>query len=673
MLSLLLLAQAAAQAPPAAPPPQPQGVETYSPAFFADRHPGNALDMLNRVPGFTLDTGSSVRGYEGAAGNVLIDGQRPSSKSDPLDQILVRIPASEVARIEVIRGGAPGIDMQGKTVLANVVRKKTSGLKGLAEAKNFFIQDGRNTGGLRVDASGGGDGRTWDVSVQARKLSDNDIGGGPGTLIPGSGAPVQPFYINAIGNTQEYSGAGVYETPLLGGQLRLNGRLVSSKYKSDEQDQFFASAPRVETQAFVDLDHKTEIGARFARGFGADTTLEAVALRQTVHSEIDSAFAGAASRSDFTRTSDRSETIARSVVKRRFGPDLSLELGAEGALNRLDSDSGLTLDGQPAALPAADVQVKEKRGEVFAKSVWQPLRQWTVEASLRYEASTITSKGDVTLRKTLRFAKPRLLVTWAPTSTTQLRLRGEREVGQLNFDDFVATAHLSSPGTVFAGNPDLNPEQAWVAEAALEQRFWGSGLVALTARHYDLSDIVDRAPVFDPGGAIFDGPANIGDGRKTEVQLDLTLPTARLGVPRGQLKGSVRKGWTSVTDPTTRSERGISAYEPIQWTLSFSQDVPRWRFTWGVDVTGGIRERSYRYNLVEDFKISTLVMPYLEAHPRNDVTVRLELFNATTNTARDIATAYPGLRGGPGRPDIQVRKQNHLPTGAIIRLRKTFG
>src|ERR1700742_1639469 len=104
---LVLLAQAAVQAVPApiviAPGPAPagaaaskpvagDGVTRYGPEFFAAYGPANAQEMVNRLPGFTLDAGSGVRGYEGAAGNVLIDGQRPSSKTDTIDQLLYRTP-----------------------------------------------------------------------------------------------------------------------------------------------------------------------------------------------------------------------------------------------------------------------------------------------------------------------------------------------------------------------------------------------------------------------------------------------------------------------------------------------------------------------------------------------------------------------------------------------------
>ena len=51
---------------------------------------------------------SVSRGMAGTAGTVLIDGAGPSTKSDSLDQILRRIPAA-------------GVDMQGRSVVANVI------------------------------------------------------------------------------------------------------------------------------------------------------------------------------------------------------------------------------------------------------------------------------------------------------------------------------------------------------------------------------------------------------------------------------------------------------------------------------------------------------------------------------------------------------------------------
>jgi outer membrane receptor protein involved in Fe transport len=123
-VALAVAGPALAQEAPARPAAASQGgVIAYTPADFAASRPNTALDMVNRLPGFTVDVGDLVRGFAGAAGNVLIDGQRPTSKSELLTDTLARIPIDQVERIDIIRGGAAGIDMQGRTVIANVIRK----------------------------------------------------------------------------------------------------------------------------------------------------------------------------------------------------------------------------------------------------------------------------------------------------------------------------------------------------------------------------------------------------------------------------------------------------------------------------------------------------------------------------------------------------------------------
>jgi hypothetical protein len=119
-------------------------VTSYAPTYFVAASPTTALDMVQLLPGFTFDNGNSVRGFGGAAGNVLINADRPASKDDGLYDALKRIPASSVLRIDVIRGGAPGIDMQGKAIIANVVLRSDGGAKLLVAASVVRAYDGRH-------------------------------------------------------------------------------------------------------------------------------------------------------------------------------------------------------------------------------------------------------------------------------------------------------------------------------------------------------------------------------------------------------------------------------------------------------------------------------------------------------------------------------------------------
>lgn len=55
--------------------------------------------MVERVPGF-IDERASVRGFGGTAGNVLIDGERPSAKAQSLREILGQIQLNASSRVK---------------------------------------------------------------------------------------------------------------------------------------------------------------------------------------------------------------------------------------------------------------------------------------------------------------------------------------------------------------------------------------------------------------------------------------------------------------------------------------------------------------------------------------------------------------------------------------------
>jgi outer membrane receptor protein involved in Fe transport len=672
---LFLTAQAvAAVVAPAPSGPEAAGVTSYPQAFFAAQNPNSALEMVGRLPGFSLDTGDAVRGFEGAAGNVLIDGQRPASKTDSLDTILSRIPASKVERVDVIRGGAPGIDMQGKTVIANVVLKKGGAIRGLFAVSGYRLGDGRTFPGVRAEASGSlpGD-RTWEVALRGGGGPDDGVGPGASSFQFANGAPTRQARIAVHGDDLNGSATGAFETPLFGGRLRVNGLYAPEKFKEPETDTIIAPTPDVQTFNFVQRTTDTELGGRFTRNFGPDTNIELVGLRSTRHRSVDSTSLVDGSASDFFNDRQSSESIARAVAKRRFGQKISLEIGAETAVNKLDSVTRFTVDGASQDLPAANVQVEEKRSEAFVKATWRPAATWTADGGVRYETSDISSAGDVVLAKTLQFAKPRLTVSWTPVPATQLRVRFERVVGQLNFGDFVASSNLTTLG-VTAGNPNLNPEQAWVSEAAVEQQLWKGASLVFTGRHSKITDVVDRGPVFASDGSVFDTPTNIGDGTKDELIVDFTLPFDRLGWKGALLKGEVAKRWSAVTDPTTHQERTISGLHGTDWNATFSQDLPDQHLNLGVDFYGGFREDYFRFNTIETFKLQTFVRPFAEWKPGKGWSLRMELplINSPKTRLRDTFQFFPGPRSAGGKPDIQDRAF-HFPNGFYLRLRKDFG
>lgn len=674
MLLIHLLAQAAvAAAPqPAAAPAQPEGVISYPASFFAAQNPSNADEMIVRVPGFTIDTGSSVRGYEGAAGNVLIDGQRPSTKTDNLEEILRRISAQQVERIDIIRGGAPGIDMQGKAVIANVIRKQTGGIHGVAAVAFLYTGiDNRVKPQLRLEGNADRDGRHYEASFRTAGYVDDGNGKGPIQRSDGAGHDILNGALSSKGGGIQTIVAGVYSMPAWGGRLHVNGRLFWDDYRYRETDDIALPSHYYRKDFQKQDKFDTELGGSFRRALGPRDNLEIVALRQSDRLGYTEHFDEPGEANVFRQLNDTAETILRGVLKHQHSDALSWETGAEGAYNTLDAQQNFVDNGQNVPLPAGNVRVEEKRWEAFGKGVWQIAKPLTLEAVLKEEGSTISASGDVHLQKSLYFTKPRVMVSWDVDPKTQVRLRYERVVGQLNFSDFAASSSLSTGGVLTAGNPDLNPEQDWVSEAAIERRFLGAGDISLTWRHSEIKDAQDRAPVFTPNG-VFDAPANIGDGKKDEYIVEATIPLDVIGIKAGQLRGTGTWRHSEVTDPTTRQKREISGLRPMEWEAHFTQDIPRYRLTWGVDAFGPWRETYYRFDQVETRKLKTWVTLFGEWKPKPDTSVRLEWDNIGERGFRNTVTQYKGPRSTAPIDFIQNRYPK-FGQEVFFRVRKTFG
>src|SRR6185437_9911155 len=121
------------------------------------------------------------------AGNVLINGQRPTSKTDSLSAVLSRIVAGDVERIDVIRGSAPGIDMQGKPVVANIIRKETPSTALVAVASGTYFNTGRILPGAQLQYSHTAGPRSYDLSIRRDPNFNDQMGEANITRIDGAG------------------------------------------------------------------------------------------------------------------------------------------------------------------------------------------------------------------------------------------------------------------------------------------------------------------------------------------------------------------------------------------------------------------------------------------------------------------------------------------------------
>jgi len=682
----LAVAQGAAAAPGStaidAGPAANAGVTSYQPAFFAGVRPNTALDMVNALPGFSLDTGSAVRGFAGAAGNVLIDGDRPATKNDTLDEVLKRIPASTVARIDVIRGGAPGIDMQGKTMIANVIRKVDNGLKLTTAVAPTALWNGKFAYGLRLE----GTKRQGDTSFEGSLLlgtgADDGTGDGPHTVSTPAGVVTQSDLEHYFGEGGQDKATAAMETPLLGGKLRVEGSYVHNPYFSQNND--YSDLPAAQQVEIYKQDQDTgEMGLRYVRRFGPKIGIEIYALQQLgAYSEYDN-LGTPFDDTLFTLGKRQGESILRGIAT--FDPIATLQVqsGLEGDFNWQTSRTAEIDQGAPVFVPAANVHVTETRGEAFVDATWRALSNLTVEGGVRVEASTIASTGDFVATEHFLFPKPRVVATWSPDKADQLQLRVEREVGQLDFDDFAATGTLGTGE--HAGNPSLVPQQDWVIEATYDRRFWKGGDASLTLRQYWLEDAIDYAPLcptgdFLPGSTLcnpddeYDAPANIGSGWKRELAASLTLPTDKLMLPSGQLV--LRATWrlSQVIDPSTHLPREISGLHPVDAEAHYTQGLAGLKSRWGFDVFPSYRQTEYHFDEIDTQRLGLWIDAYVEYQPRPDFSLKLEADNITSHGLEQIRAFYDPYRDvdGGALSSIDNRSPRFGPE-LTIRARKTFG
>ncbi|WP_162314868.1 TonB-dependent receptor plug domain-containing protein [Pseudoxanthomonas yeongjuensis] len=645
------------------------GVTGFETGYFSRSQPATAYDMVILLPGLRpIEGDADLRGYAGTGGNILIDGQRPASKGQTLEEILKRIPASAVERVELVRSGAAGVDMQGYAVMANVVRIQGGKRRGRIEVEDAFLQHGFSSPRAAAEFSSDNEGRTLDVAVAIYREIDDEHGFGirnryaeDGTLLR------QADYEQPEGETvKELSGG--YRFPLAGGSLKVNALLKDERMFADIKNDISYPLPQLSTGTERVTTKTKEVAARFERPLSPRAELELLASISDVGESGNDTSRSEGSSDESREVVDARETILRGVYRHK-GDVVSFESGAEGALNVLDSHTALRENGIDILLPFANVRVEEQRVEIFSTATWLPSPAVTIEVGARYEFSKLAQTGDSTLSKSLSFLKPRLLATWAISPADGLRGLIEREVGQLDFANFAGSASLTS-GTVTAGNQDLEPDRLWRIEAAWEHRFVAGSLV-VAARHEKISDVVDRIPTFTDLG-VFDSVGNIGDGKRQELEANLNLPFDRIGLNGVNLQANALWRRSRVTDPATGESRRISGDLPLEAGLTLSHDIPARKLRWGVDYAVEAEETEFKVDEIQTDVISNRVDLFVEYKPTDKWSYRLFAKNLTDGPATRTRYIYDGLRGASPLNHVEKRV---LKSGPYVgfAVQRSFG
>jgi outer membrane receptor protein involved in Fe transport len=643
--------------------------QSYPAAYFSPNQPVTAQDMVALLPGFHIQSGdSNVRGFSGTVGNVLIDGQLPTSKEENTTDLLGRITASSVERVELIRGAA---DMHGYSVLANVVRRKGASLRGRAELEDAFTHFGATQpkAGLHLAWQGAGaaaelSGTLWRADIGAQ--NQNGIGTRERVLPNGTPLQLSQYSFPRYTNNTEVSGA--WRQPLLGGDLALGAAVKQQRAYSNISEQIYFPTASLATGLDSNitrsgegrLDYNHELG-RFGQIqlFGVHRITEQDETSQTSNSTgIGKSHGLYNQREDVTRLAWHSHGAVK------------LEAGVEGSINVLNSRSTLIQGGIPVILPAANIRLEEKRVELFSTANWRFSPKLAMELGGRYETSTLTQTGDSTLAKDLSFFKPRWLTTWNFAPGHELRLLMERQVGQLVFRNFASSTSLNS-NMVTGGNKNLEPARSWNVSLAWEWHFWKRGSLVLGAKREFISKVVDFIPVFS-GTRVFNAVGNIGNGVRDEASTNVILPLDKLGLEGVTITGEAVLHHSKVRDPATGLFRQIVGGQTVngaqfvfEETGEITYDLSSLNLQFGADLHthANSHEADYRIDEIDPnhhgFKLGLFVV----YKPVPDWTLRVFGRDLAQTAAYRDRYVYAGLRGSAPLSYIERRQ---LSNGSAV-------
>jgi hypothetical protein len=667
-------------------PTQSRRTTVYDAAFFSKYAPRTALDIVQRIPGFTLDLGANdVRGFAGTAGNVVINGQRPSTKSDPLDTFLSRIPASRVKRVEVGGGDLYGSDYSSKTQVANLLLADGGGgiagnvtVSGIHHFTDEIIPNATASVSLSRGPStfniAGDTGRTDQFEEGFDRVTDAVTG-------------EQLEYRRKFNDIRDH-------VPVLSASWSLDKGATNSAHLNARYsyDHFFlhqrnhvtpTGAPEHDDRLEENYPTKIfELGGDVTRPLaGGAIKVVGLATRRKRHT-LDEYFAGdlgptrVVGGSQQLSDSQRNETIARLSWSRQGLLGFSFEAGGEVAWNTLVDNLRLfrlEADGSKTriVLPIDNAKVTELRGEFYIDAGRPLSKTLRMDLGLHYEMSHLKVSGDALADRKLKFLKPSITLDWQPGSAWHTQFILRRTVAQLDFYDFISNAELSV-GRVNGGNANLQPQRSWEGRLLFERPVFKEGKVRLELGYDLVSMLQDRILVFDALHKAFDAPGNLGTGRRQFADLTIDAPLDRVwkGL-RIKVEGQIQR--TRVKDPISGDPRDWSGFFPRWlWNADIRRDVGK--VAYGISLNDQRRTTFFRTdefdsNFNTGFPYTSV---FIEYRPTSQQTLTLNVNDISDTAGARFRQFFSPNRtsGAPFANEYRYRN-SHIRIG--LTLKQSFG
>ena len=660
------------------------GVLSYAPSFFTAFSPSTALDMVQRVPGFSLSGGDEQRrGLADSFGNLLINGSRPSNKSLSLQTVLQRINADDVERIELVQEALPQYDMRGHPRLVNVILREGAGNSGSWAAVARLSESHRIGPGGEI---------SYTTQVGSAEMTFGFEGGWQGNLFrrreslyDNGGQDLAELRLdNDQRHFQEFIPTfslnwRINDTSSLRTDLRYQTWEWRRNHRSHVVDET-GSDLRFEESSADNENTNWSLSSTYSRDFSDNFSSETIALvtreEWTNNPEFFSIYlpnTGFDRASIYEGEGEYKETAIRQTFSYNPNDRHSVEFGGETAINSRDTSFTIAIDDGTSVtmldLPVSDTMVEETRSELFANHTWTVTDRISLESGLRYEFSEIEQTGDAEQSRSFTYAKPSFTLNYRQDDQHRYRVTLRRDVAQLNFGRFASQVDLTDNNSTL-GNPDYVPQRTWTLEGEWERRF-GDGSFSLVIGYDSVEDLDGWVPI-ESNGSVFDAPGNIGDGSNFRVTTNITTPLDNLGLTNAVLDVFLEYYDTNVEDPLTMIDRPWSGFREWELRLDYRQTFPEAQFAWGWDyfwLSDGEIFRAQEYR-VQGFTDGDLDL-YVETTRWMGLTLRAGVDAVINNGDDRERVFYDGSRADGIIDRIEYQNESMGKT-FYIRARGTF-
>lgn len=659
--------QSAAAAPEQTSVSDP-GRETYLPSDFTRFAPRNALDMLEEVPGFSIEGENSERGLGQASGNVLINGERIASKSTSATDQLSRIPVGNVVRIDIVDGAS--LDIPGLTGrVANVIAESGGKVSGQFEWRGQMASGPAGFRWSQGDASVSGTQGLVDYTLAFNNGSFYGGSEGPNLITDGATGIVDARFNQQISVMNRPTATGRFQFDLPGSAVANLGlshywtifNAREHEYRVDSGISAFDERLRTSNDEYgyeISGDIDFAFGPGRMRLIGLESYENGNFITQSIISETGLDDSGRR----FGRDSSEGERIARGEYSwGMLGADWQVSL--EGAFNRLDNVSSLFgLDGTSGefveiSFPAGTGGVRETRYDA-SLSYGRPITDnLALQITAGGEYSKLSQTGSNALARTFQRPKGSASLAWSPGGGFDVNLSVERKVGQLSFGDFLANVNVTDDNSD-AGNNQLLPQQSWETRLQISKNLgdWGSTTLRLFDQKFE--DYVTVIPIMGGG----ESRGNIDMSHRFGMDLDTTLKLDPIGFYGAQLDVRIHLEGSSLIDPVTGlshrfdGQNDNSARRNFQ--MDFRHDIPRTDLAWGFEFRDTVQTPYYRTSEIGvTYNITRFGAIFVEHKDVFGMTVRARVANLFNENLVLYREVYDGLRGSSPLLFIEDRKR----------------